>query len=150
MLQGIYVCITSHLLKCWQAEMFFEWIILAFSPDVDSKTFKNIEILQADGPSRDGPQFYPLPKTAQIHCDVLSNNFALTCIEKQFLYYKWFMTECVWYILTVQLLICPLHRYCIFCNYRIKQKDKPETWLLLYLLIAYVSTMNFIKIKNFF
>lgn len=51
---------------------------IAFSPDVDSKTCKNTEILQADGPSRDRPPVYPLSKTAQIHFDVLSNYFSLT------------------------------------------------------------------------
>lgn len=37
--------------------MFCELIILAFSPDIDSKIFKNMEILQADRPSRYGPHF---------------------------------------------------------------------------------------------
>lgn len=68
-------------------------MILAFSPDVDSKTCKNTEILQADGPSRDRPPFYPLSKTAQIHLDVLANNFSLTCIGKQLLHYRCFMTK---------------------------------------------------------
>lgn len=73
--------------------MLFELMILAFSPDVDSKTCKNTEILQADVPSRDRPPFYPLSKTAQIHSDVLSNNFSLTCIGKQLVHYKCFMTK---------------------------------------------------------
>lgn len=53
--------------------MFCELIILIFSPDIDSKIFKNMEILQADRPSRDGPHFYPLSKKkkiAQVHFDV--------------------------------------------------------------------------------
>ena len=50
----------------------------------------------------------------------------------------------------MHLLICLLHRYCLFYNYGTQQRDKPETWLLAFLLIEYISTMNFIKTKNSF
>lgn len=67
--------------------MFYELIILAFNSDIDSKTFKSMEILQADRPPRDETHFYSVSKIiAQIHFNISSNSFALTYIEKQFLY----------------------------------------------------------------
>ena len=56
-----------------------ELIVFVFSPDVDSKTFKNIEILQAHRPPRymDSTSIH-CQNTSQIHFDVSSNNFALT------------------------------------------------------------------------
>lgn len=42
--------------------MFYELIIFAFSSDIDSKTFKSMEILQADKPPRDETHFYSLSK----------------------------------------------------------------------------------------
>lgn len=61
--------------------MFCELIILAFSPDIDYKIFKNMEILQADRRSRNEPHFYALSKKL-LRFILMSNNFALTDIEK--------------------------------------------------------------------